>query len=99
MTLFGHVKGAFTSAIAAKKGYFEIANGGTLFLDEIGNMSMDTQAKILRVIQDKRFMHLGGVTRSRSTSASSPPPTSTSARPSAKAASARTSTTASMSSR
>ena len=60
-TLFGHVKGAFTSAIAAKKGYFEIANGGTLFLDEIGNMSMDTQAKILRVIQDKRFMHLGGV--------------------------------------
>src|SRR5271168_977629 len=60
-TLFGHVKGAFTSAIAAKKGYFEIANGGTLFLDEIGNMSMDTQSKILRVIQDKRFMHLGGV--------------------------------------
>jgi DNA-binding NtrC family response regulator len=60
-TLFGHVKGAFTSAIASKKGYFEIANGGTLFLDEIGNMSMDTQAKILRVIQDKRFMHLGGV--------------------------------------
>ena len=60
-TLFGHVKGAFTSAIAAKKGYFEIANGGTLFLDEIGNMGMDTQAKILRVLQDRRFMHLGGV--------------------------------------
>ncbi len=60
-TLFGHVKGAFTSAVAAKKGLFEVANGGTLFLDEIGNMSMDTQAKILRVLQDKRFMQLGGV--------------------------------------
>jgi DNA-binding NtrC family response regulator len=60
-TLFGHVKGAFTSAVAAKKGLFEVANGGTLFLDEIGTMGMDTQAKILRVLQDKRFMHLGGV--------------------------------------
>ena len=60
-TLFGHVKGAFTSAIASKKGLFEVANSGTLFLDEIGNMGMDTQAKILRVLQDKRFMQLGGV--------------------------------------
>jgi DNA-binding NtrC family response regulator len=60
-TLFGHVKGAFTSAVAAKKGLFEVANGGTLFLDEIGTMGMDTQAKVLRVLQDKRFMHLGGV--------------------------------------
>lgn len=59
-TLFGHVKGAFTSAVNAKKGLFEVANGGTLFLDEIGTMSMDMQAKILRVLQDKRFMHLGG---------------------------------------
>jgi len=60
-TLFGHVKGAFTSAIASKKGLFEVANGGTLFLDEIATMGLDTQSKILRVLQDKRFMHLGGI--------------------------------------
>src|SRR5579884_91338 len=60
-TLFGHVKGAFTSAISSKKGLFEVANTGTLFLDEIGTMNLDTQAKILRVLQDKKFMHLGGV--------------------------------------
>ena len=60
-TLFGHVKGAFTSAIASKKGLFEIANGGTLFLDEIGTMALDTQAKLLRVLQDRKFMLVGGV--------------------------------------
>src|ERR1700690_2350600 len=60
-TLCGHVKGAFTSAIASKKGLFEIADRGTLFLHEIGTMSLDTQSKVLRVLQDRRFMHLGGV--------------------------------------
>jgi len=60
-TLFGHLKGAFTSAIASKKGLFEVADRGTLFLDEIGTMGLDTQSKILRVLQDKKFMHLGGV--------------------------------------
>src|ERR1700733_14814444 len=59
-TLFGHERGAFTSAHAAKKGLFEVADGGTLFLDEIGTMRMDMQAKILRVLQDRRFMHVGG---------------------------------------
>jgi DNA-binding NtrC family response regulator len=59
-TLFGHERGAFTSAVAAKKGLFEIADGGTLFLDEIGTMPIDMQAKILRVLQDRRFMHVGG---------------------------------------
>lgn len=59
-TLFGHVRGAFTSAVVAKKGLFEVADGGTLFLDEIGTMSMEMQAKVLRVLQDRRFMHVGG---------------------------------------
>ncbi|MGH9486826.1 MAG: sigma-54-dependent transcriptional regulator [Terriglobales bacterium] len=60
-TLFGHVRGAFTGAIAPKKGLFEVADQGTIFLDEIGNMSLETQAKILRVLQDRRFMRLGSV--------------------------------------
>src|SRR3989442_15975711 len=58
--LFGHVRGAFTSAIASKKGLFEIADQGTIFFDEIGTISMETQAKLLRVIQEKEFMRLGG---------------------------------------
>lgn len=58
-TLFGHTKGAFTSAVASQKGYFEIANRGTIFFDEIGTLSVDMQAKLLRVIQEKEFRALG----------------------------------------
>jgi DNA-binding NtrC family response regulator len=58
-TLFGHVRGAFTSAIASKKGLFEVADQGTIFFDEIGTISMETQAKLLRVIQEREFMRLG----------------------------------------
>jgi DNA-binding NtrC family response regulator len=58
-TLFGHMRGAFTSAIASKKGLFEVADQGTIFFDEIGTISMETQAKLLRVIQEKEFMRLG----------------------------------------
>ena len=58
--LFGHVKGAFTGAVAHKKGLFELAHGGSIFFDEIGNIPLDTQAKLLRVIQEKEFMRLGG---------------------------------------
>lgn len=60
-TLFGHERGAFTSAVASKKGLFEVADGGTLFLDEIGTMSIEMQAKVLRVLQDRRFMRVGGI--------------------------------------
>jgi len=59
--LFGHVKGAFTGATSNKKGLFEMANGGSIFFDEIGNIPVDTQAKLLRVIQEREFMRLGGV--------------------------------------
>ncbi|HYZ87220.1 MAG TPA: sigma-54 dependent transcriptional regulator [Bryobacteraceae bacterium] len=58
-TLFGHVKGAFTSAYTTQKGYFEVANGGTIFFDEIGTISQETQTKLLRVIQEREFMPLG----------------------------------------
>jgi len=60
-TLFGHVRGAFTSAIASKKGLFEVADQGTIFFDEIGTIGVETQAKLLRVIQEKEFMRLGGI--------------------------------------
>jgi len=62
--MFGHVRGAFTGAIAAKKGLVEEADGGTLFMDEIGDMSLPLQSKLLRVIQEREFMPVGG-TRSR----------------------------------
>jgi DNA-binding NtrC family response regulator len=58
--LFGHVKGAFTGAVAGKKGLFEVADGGTLFLDEIGNIPLSTQAKLLRVVQEREFKPVGG---------------------------------------
>ena len=58
--LFGHEKGAFTGAIAKKIGKFEVASKGTLFLDEISNLSIDMQAKLLRVLQEKEFERLGG---------------------------------------
>ena len=58
-SLFGHAKGAFTSAVQSHKGYFEIANRGTIFFDEIGTIGPETQAKLLRVIQEREFMPLG----------------------------------------
>jgi DNA-binding NtrC family response regulator len=57
--LFGHVKGAFTSAVASKKGLFEVADQGTIFFDEISTIGPETQAKLLRVIQEREFMRLG----------------------------------------
>jgi len=59
--LFGHIKGAFTGAIANKKGLFEVADTGSIFFDEIGTISMETQAKLLRVLQEKEFMRVGSV--------------------------------------
>src|SRR3990170_959492 len=58
--LFGHEKGAFTGAVSVQRGKFEIADSGTLFLDEIGDMSLNTQAKVLRVLQEQEFQRVGG---------------------------------------
>ena len=60
-TLFGHVKGAFTGAIAPKRGLCDLADKGTIFFDEIGNIAAETQAKLLRLIQEREFMRLGGM--------------------------------------
>ncbi|MBI2816819.1 MAG: sigma-54-dependent Fis family transcriptional regulator [Acidobacteria bacterium] len=59
-TLFGHVRGAFTSAVTSKRGLFEVADHGTIFFDEIGTVGPETQTKLLRVIQEREFMYLGG---------------------------------------
>ena len=61
--LFGHERGAFTGAVSAKKGRFDMADKGTLFLDEIGDMSLKTQAKILRILEEKSFERVGGTRR------------------------------------
>ena len=60
-TLFGHVKGAFTGAVYPKKGLFDLADKGSIFFDEIGNIPIETQAKLLRVMQEREFMRLGGM--------------------------------------
>ena len=60
-TLFGHVRGAFTGAVYPKKGMFDLADKGSIFFDEIGNVPLETQAKLLRVIQERDFMRLGGM--------------------------------------
>jgi len=64
-SFFGHVRGAFTSAMTDRKGYFELADGGTLFLDEIGDMPLGLQAKLLRVLEDGSFVPLGGTNEKR----------------------------------
>ena len=58
--LFGYEKGAFTGANERKKGKFDFADGGTLFLDEIGDMSLEAQAKVLRILQERKFKRVGG---------------------------------------
>ena len=58
--LFGHEKGAFTSAVSTRQGKFEMAHGGSIFLDEIGDMSLETQAKVLRTLEEQEFQHVGG---------------------------------------
>ncbi|MCZ7651173.1 MAG: sigma 54-interacting transcriptional regulator [Thermoanaerobaculia bacterium] len=96
--LFGHEKGSFTGAVGRKIGKFELAHRGTLFLDEISELYPELQVKLLRVLEERRVMRVGGAISSRSISASSPPPTASSSARWRPAASARTSTTGSRSS-
>ena len=92
--LFGHEKGAFTGAVAQKKGKLEVADGGTVFLDEIGELSPALQAKLLRVLQDHEFDRVGGTKCSaRSIFACSRPPTATWRKRSRPASSAATCST------
>jgi hypothetical protein len=95
--LFGHVKGAFTGAVSDRRGRFEAADGGTIFLDEIADMSLKTQAKVLRALQEQVIDPVGGAPASASTCASSPRPTRICRPRSAPTASARISTSASTS--
>src|ERR1700716_2941173 len=73
--LFGHTRGAFTGAVAAKKGLFEVADGGSIFLDEIGDIPPETQVRLLRVIQEREFTPLGDTTARRGAGRISPPTT------------------------
>jgi len=92
--LFGHEKGAFTGAVGAKPGQFEVAEGGTVFLDEIGELAPTLQAKLLRVLQEREFYRVGGTKPIRvHIRVASPPPTRTWRRRSPPAAIARISTT------
>jgi formate hydrogenlyase transcriptional activator len=95
---FGHEKGAFTGAVAQRAGRFELANKGTLFLDEVGEIPLELQPKLLRVLQEHEFERLGGTRTIKVECASSPPPTATCARWSPRRSSAATSSTASTSS-
>jgi transcriptional regulator with GAF, ATPase, and Fis domain len=95
-TLFGHVKGAFTSAMQTKKGYFEVADRGTIFFDEIGTIGPETQIKLLRVFEEKEFTPLGSTDPGQSGRAHSGGHQCRSARArSRRASSARTCTTGS----
>ena len=93
--LFGSVKGAFTGAHTDREGLFRQAEGGTLMLDEISEMPVDTQSKLLRVLQDQEVRPVGGKSATRPTAGSSPPPIASPKKPSRKTSCARTFITAS----